>query len=245
MPLAARTSQSTFGGGGGHRGPPIWRTRYWSVTIWIVVITSAISLLDMFLLRALSQFGSLSLADIRHGFIWQLFTYQLLHGGPFHLLINMFWLYFLGPIIEPILGKQRFLMLYILSGLTGGAAFLLTQTFAIGGVESDAQLVGASGSILGVMAAAVCVAPRLPIRLWFPPIAIELWIVFLIAIAIALLAVRTSGDNAGGEAAHLGGAAAGLVAFKFRSALRAPGRAKRSKFWKPGDSASKFFRNVD
>jgi membrane associated rhomboid family serine protease len=93
----------------------------------------------------------------------------------------------------------------------------------------QAILVGASGSILGVMAAAVCVAPRLPIRFWFPPITVRLWVMFLIAIVIALLAVRTSGDNAGGEAAHLGGAAGGLVAFSFRSKLGFIRSKKKSK----------------
>ena len=157
----------------------------------------------------------------------------------------MLWLYFLGPIIEPLLGRPRFVMLYVVSGLTGGAAFLLAQSLAIAGVDPETRLVGASGSILGVMAAAVCVAPRLPIRFWFPPVSLQLWVVFLIATGLALIAVRTSGDNAGGEAAHLGGAAAGLIAFTFRRSLMLPSRRGRSKFWKPGDPASNFFRKSD
>jgi membrane associated rhomboid family serine protease len=213
--------------------------------MWIIVITSIVSVTDMFLLGGLSHFGALSLSGIRRFFLWQIFTYQLLHAGPLHLVFNMLWLYLLGPVIEPVLGKSRYLMLYIIGGVTGGAAFLLVEAYGIGGVLPQAILVGASGSILGVMAAAVCVAPRLPIRFWFPPITVRLWVMFLIAIVIALLAVRTSGDNAGGEAAHLGGAAGGLVAFAFRSKLGFIRSKKKSKFWKPGDPSTPFFRDVE
>jgi membrane associated rhomboid family serine protease len=213
--------------------------------MWIIVVTSVVSVIDLFSLGAISHFGALSLDGIKHLFLWQIFIYPLLHAGPVHLIFNMLWLYMLGPIIEPVLGKQRFLMLYIVSGLTGGAAFLLAQRFGIGGVIPQAYLVGASASILGVMAAATCVAPRMPIRFWFPPITVPLWVIFLIAIVLALLAVRTWDPNAGGEAAHLGGAAAGLIAFTFRTKLGFVRSKKKSKFWKPGDPASKFFRDAE
>jgi membrane associated rhomboid family serine protease len=114
-------------------------------------------------------------------------------------------------------------------------------------VPRDATLVGASGSILGIMAAATCIAPRYPIRFWFPPVTVQLWVLFAIAMTLALLALRMSGENAGGEAAHVGGAAAGLVGFALRGRLPGKwfGRKKRSRFWRPGDPASSFFRNVD
>jgi membrane associated rhomboid family serine protease len=229
--------------GGRPGGPPIWRTEYWSVTIWIIVITSIVSVIDMFSLGGISQFGALSLSGVKRLFLWQIFTYQLLHAGPLHLIFNMLWLWMLGPIIEPILGKTRYLMLYIVSGLTGGALFLLCEAYGIGGIDPRAMLVGASASILGVMAAAVCVAPRMPIRFWFPPITIELWVIFLVAILLALLAIRTWSNNAGGEAAHLGGAAAGLIAFTFRKKLGMVRSKKKSKFWNPADPSSNFFRD--
>jgi membrane associated rhomboid family serine protease len=93
------------------------------------------------------------------------------------------------------------------------------------------------------MAAAVCVAPRMPIRFWFPPITIELWVIFLVAIVLALLAIRTWSNNAGGEAAHLGGAAAGLIAFTFRKKLGMVRSKKKSKFWNTNDPSSSFLRD--
>jgi membrane associated rhomboid family serine protease len=240
-PVPARRLGPGFDPGG---GPPIWRTRYWSATQWTIVVTCLVSVIDMFLLGWLSRYGALSLADVKRGFVWQILTYQLLHAGLLHLIINMLWLFMIGRVIEPVLGKQRFILIYVLSGCLGGAFFLLAQKFGVGGISPVAQLVGASGSILGITAAATCVYPRLPIRFFFPPITVHLWILFVIAVVTALLVVRTAGDNAGGEAAHLGGAVAGLLAFKFRSSLGVPFFKKRSRFWKPGDPASNFFRNV-
>jgi len=239
-PMAARKLRKLNSSG----GPPIWRTEYWSATIWIIVITCIASLIDMFSMGGLTQFGALSIEGVRHFYVWQLFTYQLLHAGPIHLLFNMLWLFMLGPIIEPLMGKRRFISLYVLSGVVGGAIFLVTQKFAIGEVLEEAHLVGASASILGVMAGAVCIAPRMPIQFWFPPVSIPLWVIFIAAIVMALLAIRVSGMNAGGEAAHLGGAVAGLIGFTFRGKLGFVRSKKKSKFWKPGDPSTSFFRDA-
>jgi membrane associated rhomboid family serine protease len=156
----------------------------------------------------------------------------------------MLWLYLLGPIIEPLLGKRRFIALYVLSGLVGGATFLLMELSGVRGLDHESTLVGASGGILGTMAAAVCVAPRLPIRFWFPPVSIPLWVIFVGSIVMALLTIRMAGWNAGGEGAHLGGAATGLVLFKNRRLLSTFSGRKRSRFWRPGDPSTNFFRDA-
>jgi membrane associated rhomboid family serine protease len=224
-------------------GPPVWRTRFWSTTVWIIVITCIVSITDMLLLGWLSHWFSLRATDMRRGFVWELLTFQLLHAGPGHLLFNMLWLYFLGPIIEPMLGKRRFVTLYLASGVAGGLAFLLMQRIGAA-YGPGATLVGASAGIFGVMAAAVCVAPRLAIRFWFPPVAIPLWVLFVASVVLALLTIRTGGWNSGGEVAHLGGAFAGLLLFRQRGLLDRLSRGgKRSRFWRPGDPATRFFRD--
>jgi membrane associated rhomboid family serine protease len=224
-------------------GPPIWRTRYWSATTWIIAVTCAVSLIDMMTFGWISSWGALQLTDIRRGFIWQLFTFQLLHAGPWHLIFNMLWLFLCGPIIEPMLGKRRFITLYVVSGVAGGLAYLALQWLG-GPYDPSSSLVGASAGILGTMAAAVCVAPNLPICLWFPPVRIPLWVLFVATILLALITVRTGGWNAGGEVAHLGGAFAGLLLFKKKTLLDRFSRGgKRSKFWRPGDPATNFFRD--
>jgi membrane associated rhomboid family serine protease len=223
-------------------GPPIWQTRYWSVTTWIIVITCVISLAEMFSLGSISEWGALSLAGMRRLFFWQVLTYQVLHAGPGHLVFNMLWLLLLGPIVESMVGKRRFVILYVASGLAGGATFLALQ--AIWPTIAGSSLVGASASILGTMAAAVCIAPRMAIRFWFPPVSIPLWVLFLAAIVMALLTIRVGGWNTGGEAAHLGGAIAGFALYRNRRLLGTLSRGgKRTKFWRPGDPSTSFFRD--
>ena len=75
--------------------------------------------LVFWLLRPGSLYGllALSLGGIRHGYLWQPFTYMFLHGGFAHLLYNMFTLYFLGPETERAMGSKHFLAMYLISGL--------------------------------------------------------------------------------------------------------------------------------
>jgi membrane associated rhomboid family serine protease len=75
-----------------------------------------------------------------------LVTHQFLHGGTMHLLGNMFFLIVCGFAVEAAIGHRRFLLFYLLSGIAGG----LLHSFS--DLQSIAPLVGASGSISGVMA---------------------------------------------------------------------------------------------
>lgn len=60
--------------------------------------------------------------------VWQLFSYMFVHGGLGHLLCNMIALYFFGPPIERVLGRDRFLFFYIICGV--GAALVQEGVFA-------------------------------------------------------------------------------------------------------------------
>lgn len=75
-----------------------------------------------------------------------LITYQFLHGDIMHLLGNLFFLIFCGFAVEAAIGGWIFLALYLLSGIAGGLLFAVLD------LSSQAPLVGASGSISGVMA---------------------------------------------------------------------------------------------
>jgi membrane associated rhomboid family serine protease len=80
-----------------------------------------------------------------HGEWWRIFTPMFLHYGPLHLAMNMYSLYFAGSILESLIGRWRFLMLYLVSGLAGSAGAFLWSPNSIG--------VGASGAIFGVLGA--------------------------------------------------------------------------------------------
>ena len=76
---------------------------------------------------------------------WRLLTAAFLHYGPLHLGLNMYGLYLAGSLLEHVIGRWRFLLLYIAAGLAGSAGALLASYF--GGT------VGASGAIFGVFGA--------------------------------------------------------------------------------------------
>jgi membrane associated rhomboid family serine protease len=85
------------------------------------------------------------LIGFAHGEWWRIFTPMFLHYGPLHLALNMYSLYFAGTILESVIGRWRFLLLYLVSGVAGSAGAFLWQPNAIG--------VGASGAIFGVLGA--------------------------------------------------------------------------------------------
>ena len=91
--------------------------------------------------------GALYGPAVAAGDWWRLLTAAFLHAGPFHLGMNMLALWWLGAGLEARLGRGRFLLLYLVSGLAGSAgALLLTPT---------TPTVGASGAIFGIMGAAL------------------------------------------------------------------------------------------
>jgi membrane associated rhomboid family serine protease len=81
---------------------------------------------------------------------WRLFTALFLHGGFLHLGFNLFALYVLGPPLERAVGTLRFAACYLLSGLASSAGVVALTVL---GFVQVAQLIGASGCIMGVVGA--------------------------------------------------------------------------------------------
>jgi membrane associated rhomboid family serine protease len=89
---------------------------------------------------------------VAHGEWWRLVTAAFLHYGPIHLALNMFSLYFAGSILETVIGRWRFLVLYLVSGLAGSAGALY--------VTPNSPTAGASGAIFGVLGALLVLERR-------------------------------------------------------------------------------------
>jgi membrane associated rhomboid family serine protease len=83
---------------------------------------------------------------------WRLITAAFLHYGPAHLATNMLSLYFVGSVLEQVLGRWRYLLLYLVAGVGGSAGALL--------VTPDSPTVGASGAIFGVLGALLVLERR-------------------------------------------------------------------------------------
>ena len=92
------------------------------------------------------------LVGVAHGDWWRLLTAAFLHYGPIHLGMNMLALWWFGGPLEATLGRLRFVLLYLASGLAGSAGALINQPAAI--------TVGASGAIFGILGAAFVLERR-------------------------------------------------------------------------------------
>ena len=149
---------------------------------------------------------ALSPRGLAHGYLWQLLTFQFLHAGIGHLVFNGYALWMFGRYVEERLGKLRFLILYFLSGVTGGLfqclmGLLLPTMF--GG-----DTIGASAGIFGVVAAFSLLEPDSKILLFFllPVRAINL---LYISIGLSVLLILIPSSTPVAHAAHLGGIAFG------------------------------------
>jgi membrane associated rhomboid family serine protease len=101
--------------------------------------------------EVLHRIGALdAYSVVAEGEYWRLFTALFLHGGFIHLLFNVFALYVLGPPLERSIGTMRFVVCYLISGLASGAGVVALTVI---GLVQPAQLIGASGSIMGIVGA--------------------------------------------------------------------------------------------
>ncbi len=162
--------------------------------------------------ETLIRYGALLPDAVWGGEYWRLLSAALLHIGPYHLLINNKALFALGPPLEFVLGRRRFIVLYVASALAGTAASLLFRT---------AISAGASGALFGCLGAFLSielVRHRTVRGFLGSPVARQ--VLFWLALNVAIGFTIEFMDNA----AHLGGLAAGLLlGFGLAVGVRTPG----------------------
>lgn len=187
------------------------------VTRNLIILNTVIYVVELILFRwqdridLFVQWGCFHVgATLEHLHLWRPLTYQFLHATPSHLLFNMLGLFFFGPIVERWLGSRRYLAFYLLCGFGGAVVFTVT---VLAGWLGDGPMVGASGCILGVLAACAVLAPHARV-LVYGIIPTSMRVLALIYMAMIGYNLLVRGNNAGGDAAHLGGAVAGFVLIK-------------------------------
>lgn len=138
--------------------------------------------------------------------VWQLITYQFMHGNFSHILFNMFALWMFGMEIENLWGSKKFLYFYLSAGIVAGLLHLFLSPLLGGG---NAVTIGASGAVYGVLAAFALLFPNRYIFLYF---FIPVKAKYLIAgmILLEFLLVDSAGSGVA-HLAHLGGALMGLI----------------------------------
>lgn len=176
--------------------------------------------------------------------IWQLVTYQFMHGSFSHILFNMFALWMFGMEIENIWGSKKFLVYYLFCGITAG----LAQLFIAPLFSVPAVTIGASGAVFGVMIAFAMLFPDRYIYLYFLiPIKAKYLIGFLFILEIFW--IGDAGSNVA-HLAHLGGALAGFLFIMFDKNIDVPlkrmlnisGYRRHNKFNNPFSGLSDKFK---
>ncbi|MEM9417820.1 MAG: rhomboid family intramembrane serine protease [Planctomycetota bacterium] len=220
------------GGMGGRRFGGGFNSR--SMATWLLLINVGVFLIDSVMgsarrgaVLAPYNWGNFNVDQAIYGAqVWRFFTYQFLHGGFLHILFNMIGLYFFGPILEQWWGSKRFLAFYLLCGSSGALLYALLQIFAPGVIGDPALiemareagvpigLVGASGAIYGILAGCAILFPHQRVQLLIPPIPMSMRTMALIFLGLSFLSVVAGSANAGGDAAHLGGAALAVLLVK-------------------------------
>jgi rhomboid protease GluP len=145
------------------------------------------------------QWGGCNSATILHGESWRLLSAMFVHFGILHLLMNIYALYDLGLTLEKIIGKTRFLMIYLATGIFGG---LVSQVWHLDTFSVEA---GASGGVFGVIGVLIAL---LTTRMFPEEVRIPYLKRVLGMVAVNLVYGLQASVN---MAAHMGGLVSGFI----------------------------------
>ena len=143
---------------------------------------------------------------------WGIITYNFAHSGFFHVLMNMFILFFAQKMFIPLFGEKRFIWVFFLGGFFGYflelAGFELTKSFQLLQVGSH-PIVGASACVTAVLIAVIAHNPTQKIKL-FGAFEIPFYILGIVVVGGDLIGLFKSGSDTA-HLAHLGGALIGFL----------------------------------
>lgn len=176
----------------------VFKNKFPMITYWLIAVNVILYVVPILfgqyndLINNYSVWGP----AIREGQVYRLFTGMFLHGGLVHLLFNCYALYVIGSQVESFLGKFKFLVIYLVAGISGA---LFSMIF--GGNYAS---IGASGAIFGLMGALVYFGYHYRVYLGN---VVKSQIIPLIVLNLALGFFATGIDNF----AHIGGLIGGTL----------------------------------
>ncbi|MBR1666762.1 MAG: rhomboid family intramembrane serine protease [Bacteroidaceae bacterium] len=194
---------------------------FYILTYWVTPLFALDGHTDWFLnFNALHPIGYGGFA------LYQYVTYMFMHGGWWHLFFNMWSLMIFGNAVEQQIGTQRFYFYYLMCGI--GSA-LVNQLCTLIGIIPPSQLVGASGAIYGVMAAAAFFFPNA--KLFIIPIPFPLKLKYLVGFytLVEMYLGITSIDGVA-HFAHLGGILIGALILFFWK-MQEKKKTQRGNYW--------------
>jgi len=141
---------------------------------------------------------------------WTIITYMFFHQGIFHILFNLLWLYWFGRIFLEYFDQRKLVSLYLLGGICGGFLYMTAYNLfpIFKPVVEGAMLLGASASVIAIVIAVSYYAPNRSLHLvLIGPVKLK----YIAVISVILYILQIASTNSGGNIAHLGGAAWGLL----------------------------------
>jgi len=131
---------------------------------------------------------------------WTLITHMFLHGSMEHLFVNMILLFYGGTLLERIVGENRFLQIFIVSGIIGAIGQML--------ITPAGDMMGASGALYGVLGCLAVIAPEIRVLLFFVlPLSIRASVFLFAFLDFAMMGTADSIAHM----AHITGLVAGLA----------------------------------
>ena len=206
----------------------------------IIINVLAFLVQNLFTSFNVTDWGALHYFGSRDFKPHQLVTHMFLHGGITHIFFNLFTLFMFGTMLENYIGSKKFLLFYMICGLGAGlltqlsipysaelfaksadgldaaSGHGLTMAEVVHAYKQEYSMIGASGAIMGVMAAFAYLFPNTEMFIMFIPIPVKAKYVIPVFILIDLFGGinPSAGDNVG-HFAHLGGAIVGFLLILF------------------------------
>ena len=188
-----------------------------SLTVALIIVNAIIYVFELVVsghsrsLLIEDHYFALSVEGLKHGFVWQLLTFQFMHAGLLHLVVNCWAIYVFGRAIEEALGWKKFLILYLSSGVVGGICQVLAGWLWPG--LFGGPVVGASAGGFGLIAAFAVLFPEreLVLLLFFIiPIRLSAKMLLMLSAVLALAGIVFPINHVA-NAAHLGGMLTGVI----------------------------------
>ena len=184
-----------------------------------IIVFVSMSMIEVFL--TLSGLGSISSAilnklmlpaDLKTFILqpWSLITYFFLHLNFMHILWNMLFLYWFGKIVNDNIGNNAVISLYVLGGIIGGLFYMAIYNIIpfYSDRLSDSLMLGASAGVFSIVVGSATLLPNYTFYLLLlGPVRIKYIALFYVLLSF----IDVTGNNAGGEIAHLGGAFIGYL----------------------------------
>ncbi len=141
-----------------------------SVTGWLILVNVVLFILALVFGNFIdvNKYFALQANNLFNNYyFWTLLTSMFMHAGIFHLFVNMLSLFFIGQFLEKLIGKKRYIWLYIIAGLFAGLFFaVFSYFFGANGIGSrifatpDTFAVGASGAIFAIAGVLSLLTPK-------------------------------------------------------------------------------------